>query len=109
MTNSNADTQIQLTETKQAYEAFAEVCKVLGPIASGANDYPQRITGLALQGAAGPAFASCVSEWTTGFYHLWSVLGQVTAQVEITYLHMLRINGLNSDLAAGLPSSASAS
>lgn len=108
MTNSNAETLIQLQEAQRAYEAFADVRTALSPIAADANDYPQRINTLALQGSAGPVFANCVQEWTTSFAHLWSVLGQITAQLEAQYQQMLKVNNLNNDLAAGALPSASA-
>jgi hypothetical protein len=99
MTTPNPQTQIQLQDTQQAYQAFADVCNALSPIATDANDYPQQITSLAMQSTAGAVFASCVSDWTANFNQLWTVLGQITAQLETQYTAMTATNNQNTDSA----------
>ena len=99
MTTLNPQTQIQLQDTKLAYQAFVEVCQTLSPIATDANDYPQQIKNLAMQSTAGTVFAACIDDWTSNFNHLWTVLGQITAQIEAQYAAMTATNGDNTDLA----------
>ena len=102
MTTPNPQTQIQLQDTLQAYQAFADVCQTLKPIANDANDYPQQIANFAMQSTAGTVFASCVSDWTTNFHQLWTVLQQITAQLETQYTAMKSTNDQNTDLASGV-------
>jgi hypothetical protein len=99
MTTPNSQTQIQLQDTLMAYQAFSEVVHTLSPIANDANDYPQQIANLAMQSTAGTVFASAVSDWTANFYQVWTVLGQITAQIENQYTAMTATNNDNTDLA----------
>jgi hypothetical protein len=99
MTTPNSQTQIQLQDTLKAYEAFSEVVNTLSPIANDANDYPTQIANLAMQSAAGTVFANCVSDWTNNFNQVWTVLGQITAQLEAQYTAMTATNNDNTDLA----------
>jgi hypothetical protein len=101
MTASNPQTQIQLQDTLQAYQAFADVCQTLSPIANDVNDYPQQIANLAMQSTAGTVFANCVGDWTANFYQVWTVLGQITTQLEAQYTAMKATEGTNTDLAGG--------
>jgi hypothetical protein len=99
MTTPNAETRIQLQETQQAYLAFEAVCQALGPIATDANGYPQQIANSAMQSTAGAAFASCVSDWTANFHQLWTVLQQITAQVQAQCTAMANVENVNTGLA----------
>jgi hypothetical protein len=99
MTTPNPQTQIQLQDTQQAYQAFLDVYQTLSPIATDANDYPQQIANVAIQSTAGAVFASCVGDWTDNFNQLWAVLKQITAQLETQYTAMMATNNQNTDLA----------
>jgi hypothetical protein len=99
MTTPNPQTQIQLQDTQQAYQAFLEVVQTLSPIASDANDYPQQIANVAMQSTAGSMFAGCVSDWISNFNVLWTVLGQITGQIETQYQTMTANEGQNTGLA----------
>jgi hypothetical protein len=103
MTTPNPQTQIQLQDTQQAYQAFVDVCQALSPIAADTNDYPQQIANLAMQSTAGQVFANCVSDWVSNFHQLWTVLGQITAQVEAQYTAMQRNEATNTGLAHSMP------
>jgi uncharacterized protein YukE len=94
--------QIELSATRQAYQAFSDVCQALSPIATDANDYPTQIANFAIQSTAGTTFAGYISDWTTNFNQLWNVLQQITNQVETQYLTMLATNAKNTDLAGGV-------
>ena len=94
-------TQIQMQDTQRAYEAFAAVVDALSPIAQDANDFPQQIANVAMQGAAGSAFASSVSDWTGNFHQLWVVLQQITQQIGQQYVAMKEAEKTNLDLATG--------
>jgi hypothetical protein len=99
-TTPNSQTQIQLQDTQQAYQAFSDVVQALSPIASDVNDYPVRIADLAMQSTAGTKFATAVGDWVANFNQLWTVLEQITSQVEAQYTAMLATNNQNNDLAA---------
>jgi hypothetical protein len=101
MTTTNTETQIQLQETQLAYQAFLDVCHALSPIATDANDYPQQIANTAMQSTAGTAFANCVSDWTANFNQLWTVLQQITAQIEAQHTAMANVESTNTGLATG--------
>ena len=101
MTTPNPQTQIQLQDTLTAYQAFADAYHTLSPIANDANDYPQQIANLAMQSTAGTVFANCVGDWTANFYQVWTVLGQITTQLEAQYTAMKATEGTNTDLAGG--------
>ena len=100
MTPSNPQTQIQLEQTQQAYQAFLDVVQALSPIATDTNDYPQQIANLAMQSTAGKVFANCVSDWVAQFHQLWTVLGQITAQIEAQYQAMGGVENQNTELAS---------
>jgi len=99
MTTPNPQTQIQLQDTQQAYQAFSDVVHALSPIASDANDYPAQIANLAMQSTAGTVFANAVGDWVANFHQLWTVLGQITNQIEAQYTAMTNTNNQNNDLA----------
>jgi hypothetical protein len=99
MSTPNQQTQIQLQDTHQAYLAFSDVVQALSPIASDANDYPVRIANLAMQSTAGAIFSNAVGDWVANFNQLWTVLCQITNQVEKQYTVMLATNNQNNDLA----------
>jgi hypothetical protein len=100
MTTPNSQMQIQLQDTYQAYQAFSDVVQALSPIANDVNDYPTRIANLAMSSTAGQVFASAVGDWVNNFHQLWTVLGQITKQIEAEYAAMLATNNHNTDLAA---------
>ena len=102
MTTPNQQTQIQLQDTQQAYQAFNDVVQALSPIAADANDYPSQIANVAMQSTAGTVFASCISEWIANFFQIWTVLGQITAQIEASYSAMTATNVQNNDLAGSM-------
>lgn len=99
MTTPNPQLQIQLHDTQQAYQAFYDVVQTLSPIASDVNDYPTQIANLAMQSTAGKVFANAVDDWVTNFHQLWTVLGQITNQVETQYRLMLANESKNTGLA----------
>ena len=102
MTPPNPQTQIQLTDTQQAYQAFVDACQALSPIATDTNDYPTRIANLAMNSTAGSLFSNAVSDWVTHFQQLWTLLGQITAQIEAQYQAMAGVNDQNTDLAKNM-------
>jgi hypothetical protein len=93
------ETQIQIQDTQRAYETFVGVSVALSPIATDANDFPQQIANVAMQSAAGNAFANSVSDWTGNFHQLWVVLQQITAQIGLQYTAMKEVEKANLDLA----------
>src|ERR1700677_924760 len=94
-----ANTTIQLNYTHQAYLAFSDVVQALSPIANDANDYPARISNLAMQSPAGRVFSSAVAEWVSNFNSLWGGLEQITRQLETQYATMLAAENHNVNLA----------
>lgn len=97
--NPLAQTQIQLQDTQQAYLAFSDAVATLSPIASDVNDYPVQIANFAMQSTAGTVFANAVADWVSNFRQLWTVLEQITNQVETQYTEMQAANSQNNDLA----------
>ena len=100
MTTPNSQMQIQLQDTQQAYQAFSGVVQALSPIANDVNDYPTQIATLAIQSTAGTVFANAVADWCSNFHQLWTVLGQITNQIETQYTTMTNTNNQNNALAA---------
>jgi hypothetical protein len=52
-----------------------------------------------MQSTAGQVFAGAIGDWISNFNQVWTVLGQITTQLEQQYTAMKATNDGNTDLA----------